>query len=244
MSDLVDRDFERILIIKPSSIGDVMHALPVLNGLRRRYPDAKISWLLSTACADLLNGHDALDEVIPFERKHFGRMWRSPSALVGFLRFIRDLRRRRFDLVIDLQGLFRSGFVTRASGAATRIGPDNSRELAGVFYTDRVAIPTLEEHAVDRYYRVAPMLGFADVPITFTLPVAETERVNAHGLLQVRGVDPDRYALVFASARWETKVWPVDRFAELVDGLQERLGLAVVLMGGRTDATNPPDCST
>ena len=80
MSELRERAFERICLIKPSSMGDVIHALPVLSGLRRRYPGAKISWLLSTACMDLLAGHDELDEVIPFDRKRYGRIGRSTSA--------------------------------------------------------------------------------------------------------------------------------------------------------------------
>src|SRR5213075_2745041 len=77
----------RILLIKPSAIGDVVHALPVLNLLRRRWPNAKISWLVTPACAGLLDGHPQLDDVILFDRKRFGHAWRNPAALIALWRF-------------------------------------------------------------------------------------------------------------------------------------------------------------
>ena len=89
----------RVLIIKPSAIGDVVHALPVLNLIRRGWPDAHVSWLVSPACAGLLDGHPQLDEVIRFERRRFGRAWRSPSAAAELAAFHRDLHGRGFDLV-------------------------------------------------------------------------------------------------------------------------------------------------
>ena len=114
--------YKRILIIKPSSLGDVVHALPVLAALREAYPRAHIAWLVGVTFAPLLEGHPLLDEVIPFDRRRFGRMLQSPRILVEFMRFLADLRRRRFDLVVDLQGLIRSGFMAWASGAPYRIG--------------------------------------------------------------------------------------------------------------------------
>src|SRR5438552_17494093 len=102
----------RILIIKPSAVGDVVHTLPILNLLRRRWPNARISWLVTPACAGLLEGHPQLDEVILFDRRRFGHAWRNPAAMIALWRFARDLRRRRFDLVIDLQGLLRSGWLS------------------------------------------------------------------------------------------------------------------------------------
>src|SRR4051794_19524357 len=111
----------RILIVKPSAIGDVVHTLPVLNLVRKRWPGAKISWLVTPACAGLLEGHPQLDEVILFERRWFGRGWRDPGAAFGLGTFVWGLRKKRFDLVIDLQGLFRSGWLAWMSGAKTRV---------------------------------------------------------------------------------------------------------------------------
>src|SRR3954453_2533123 len=120
----------RILLIKPSAIGDVVHALPVLNLLRLRWPEAHVSWLVTPACAGLLERHPQLDEVIRFERKEFGRGWRSPRVGVDLLRFRRSVRARKFDLVVDLQGLLRSGWFAWVTRAPVRVGPANAREGA------------------------------------------------------------------------------------------------------------------
>src|SRR5262249_42937947 len=122
MKRLAGRDFRRILIIKPSSPGDIVHALPVLHALRHRYPNAHIAWLVASPFVDLVAADPALDEVIPFDRRRFGRLGRDLAVSLDFLRFTRELFARRFDLVIDLQGLFRSGFLSLACGARTRVG--------------------------------------------------------------------------------------------------------------------------
>ncbi len=119
---------KRILIIKPSAVGDVVHALPILNLLRARWPDARISWLVTPACAGILDGHPQLDELIRFDRKGFGRGWRSPSVLSALLAFAAGLRRRAFDLVIDLQGLFRSGWLAGVTAAPVRVGLGDARK--------------------------------------------------------------------------------------------------------------------
>src|SRR5688572_2750768 len=95
----------RILILKPSAIGDVVHTLPVLNLLRKTYPQAHIAWLVTPACAGLVERHPQVDEVIRFDRKGFGSWFKSPAAAKGLFAFMRSLRERKFDLVLDLQGL-------------------------------------------------------------------------------------------------------------------------------------------
>lgn len=232
MRDLSGRDYEKILIIKPSSFGDVIHALPVLNGLRQRFPRAHISWLVSTACAALLEGHPALDEIIRFDRKHYGKIGRSWRATLDFIRFVRQLRTRQFDLVLDLQGLFRSGFLARASGAKTRVGFASARELAWIFYSHRVDVPDRDMHAVDRNYRFAEKLGFADVPITFALPVQPKSHESIERMLMNHGLQPgEPYALIVPGTRWETKRWPAEHFATVASAIRTEHHLAVVLAG-------------
>ena len=85
----------RVLIVKPSSLGDVVTALPVLRGLKRSFPGVYVAWFLAEACAPLLEGDPELDEVILFRRKQLGRAWRSPSALKALLTLRRQLRRGR-----------------------------------------------------------------------------------------------------------------------------------------------------
>ena len=123
----------RILIIKPSAIGDIVHALPVLSLVRRKWPAARISWLVTPVCSGLLDGHPLLDEGILFDRKRWGGMWRRPRLAGEWRRFTRELRAREFDLVLDLQGLFRSGWLSWKTGARVRVGFANARELAPLF---------------------------------------------------------------------------------------------------------------
>ncbi len=237
--DLRRHEFGRILIIKPSSLGDVTHALPVLNGLRRRYPRATIAWLIATGCRELLEGHPQLDELILFDRKRYGQMARSIRATTEFLEFVRGLRARRFDLVIDLQGLFRSGFLAWATGAGTRIGFARARECAWVFYSHRIPPGDPDEHAVTKNYRVASLLGFEDAPIEFHLHVQPRARETSAALLAAAGLGPgEPYAVLAPGARWETKIWPAARMAVVADHLQRTHGLRIVVAGGAAEAAD------
>lgn len=234
--DAATREPRRILIVKPSSPGDIIHALPVLHALRRRYPDVHIAWLIVSGFADLIALDPALNEVIAFDRTRFGRVGRSWSVTRDFLRFMGELRARRFDLVVDLQGLFRSGFLARASGAAARVGFDNARELAWIFYSQRVGVPDINTHAVDRNLRVARALGCDDAPADFSLALSDADRAKAAAIVAEAGaVGPNGYAVLVPATRWETKCWPAERYGELAVGLRESAGLPSLLVGGRAD---------
>jgi lipopolysaccharide heptosyltransferase I len=227
---LRDQDFERICIIKPSSLGDIIHALPVLHGLRQRFPQAHISWLVNNAYIPLLNGHPDLNEVIGFDRQALRTLRGCLGMSRSLWRYAGDLRRRRFDLAIDLQGLMRSALLTRATTAAVRLGFQPAREGAGFLYNHRIPAPALEEHAVERNYRVAGVLGFEDVPIKFHLPVQQAAQSRLNARLTDLGISLDeRYLLVLPGSRWETKNWWPQRFASTIDHLA---GQQAVLSGG------------
>src|SRR5215472_2723139 len=100
--------FARILLIKPSAVGDVVHTVPVLAKLRARYPAARIDWLLTPAIAELIRHHPGLSNAVLFARQDYARLWRSWSALAELGNLVRGLRRTRYDVVIDLHGQFRS----------------------------------------------------------------------------------------------------------------------------------------
>ena len=217
----------RILIIKPSAIGDVVHALPVLNLLRRKWPEAHISWLVTPACAGLLERHPQLDEVIRFDRKEFGRGWRSPRVALDLLRFMWSLRARRFDLVVDLQGLFRSGWMALETFAPVRVGPANAREGAWLFYTHRVRTGSDEQHAIERYLTIAQALGCERGPVEFHFAVDDDDRAAVAAM-----VPTGPYAVLMPGANWATKQWPVERFAALVEPVRRRFGLESVVAGG------------
>ncbi len=223
-----------ILIIKPSAVGDVVHGLPVLALLKRHWPEAKFSWLVTPACAGILDGHPHLHEVIRFDRKAYGKSWRSPGAARSLLEFTRSLKERKFDLVIDLQGLFRSGWLTRATAAPVRIGLSDAREGAHLFYTHRVDVGSAEQHAIERYLRVPDALGAGREPAEFRFPTDDADRDF------VRALTPARYALLLPGTNWITKRWPARKFAALVRPLKDRFGLETVL-GGAPNETELAD---
>jgi heptosyltransferase-1 len=225
----------RVLIIKPSSLGDVVHALPVLAGLRAAYPQAHISWLVGTACAPLLEGHPLLDEVIPFDRRRFGQMLRSRAVGADFVRFVRDLWRRRFDLVLDLQGLLRSGFLAWVTGAGQRVGFAEARELAPAFYTQRVRCPTRDMHAVDKNLHLARTLGLPVDPPAFPLGLRDEELAAFRQRLAQSGRGVTRFIAVLPGARWATKRWRADRWGQLLNGLHAGGLPAAVLLGAPDD---------
>lgn len=218
---------QRILIIKPSSLGDVVHTLPVLNLLRRQWPKSHISWLIGSAFAGLIEGHPQLNELIPFDRRLFAKWWHDPQAAGDLYRFNRDLSKRNFDLVLDLQGLFRSGWLTYLTKAPIRIGFANARELAHVFYTHRVPVHSMNQHAVDRYLATTEILGCGTSPVEFKMVVNPEDRTQADSL--VAGLGP--FALLMPGTNWPTKRWPAEYFAQVIEPLQSRQDLATVIAG-------------
>ncbi len=236
MSDLASRPFRRILLIKPSSPGDIIHALPVLHGLRHRYPNAHLAWLVATPFADLIEADPALDEVIRFDRKRFGRLGRNLSVTREFIAFVKELRHKQFDLVVDLQGLFRSGFLALATGAKVRVGFAAARELAWLFYSHKISQDNPDDHAADKNYRVARLLGFADAPMDFGIATTDDDRQQAARLLKETGLnEKQRYAILVVATRWETKCWPPQRYGELAGLLRKQHGISSLIVGGADD---------
>lgn len=210
--------------------------MPALHALRRRLPKAHIAWLVATPFADLLSGEPDLSEVIPFDRRRFGRLGRSLSVTRDFAVFVATLRRRRFDLVIDLQGLFRSAFMAFATGAPIRIGFADAREMAPMFYTHRAPRAGPDQHAADRNLAALALLGAEADAMDFAVRITDADRAAARRLLDEAGLNPRApYAVLAPGTRWETKCWPAERFGETAAALHRARGLQSVLVGGGDD---------
>jgi lipopolysaccharide heptosyltransferase I len=148
----------RVLIIKLSSFGDVLHALPTLEALRALYPQGQITWLVEEAYTPLLNGHPALDEVWAVPRVRLGQKV-GREELLRLMRLVRRVRAARFDLVIDLQGLLKSALWVALARSFRKVGYDRTRELSYLALTERLTPYDPEAHAVWRYLHVARRLG-------------------------------------------------------------------------------------
>ncbi len=216
-----------MLIVKPSALGDVVHALPVLALLRAKWLSARIDWLIAPAFASLLDGHPLVDDVIPFHRRNRDAV--SPLASgTDFLELMRLISDRNYDLVIDLQGLLRSGMLTWASGAPTRIGFACAREGASLGYNLRVESRGTERHAIERYLDVAEELGLGRGPVRFPFHVSDADRAAVDALLaDIRG----DFAVLLPGTNWPTKRWPAESYVMLGERVERELGLRVVVAG-------------
>jgi heptosyltransferase-1 len=219
----------KILILKPSSLGDVVQALPVLRLLKRHRPDAEIFWWIDADLAPLLAGDPDLAGVVRFER----RRWVSPVHWPEMWRCVRWLRAQRFDWVIDLQCLARTGVFAWLANGHLLVGLDEPREGARGFYDVIVPRASFHTHAVDWYLAVLPPLG---VPVRndfLWLP----ERPGTAAAVQAKWQPgPARWIALQPGARWPNKRWPAESFAELARRLAARYAdVRFAVLGGAQD---------
>ena len=218
-------DYHRILLIKPSSLGDVVHALPVASALKERWPEAHLTWFVKRQWADLVHRCKDVD-----------RIWPVDTTLGSWLGQVRALRGEGFDLVIDLQGLFRSGALAWLSGSPVRIGFVNGREGSPWFYTHRVPVSSMEMHAVDRYLLVAAALGAPPQGMPqFRFKKLEEDLAAIRDLCENKHFSVEKpWVAMSVSARWPTKRWPLGSFAAVIDQLANE-GLGPIVLIGSSD---------
>lgn len=216
-----------ILIIKPSSLGDIIHALPFLKALKEKYPDARVDWVISRILKDIIEGNSLINELIVIDKD----AWRSPTRLPQtageVFRTIAMLRTKRYDMIADLQGLLRSGIITYVTPADIKIGFDNAREGSRFFYNRKVKAES-SLHAVKRNLGIARALGANPVKVSFPLEVSEEAVLAAKKLVHPE----NKYILIVPSARWRTKRWPAENFAALIKSIP----ITCVISGSPADS--------
>jgi predicted lipopolysaccharide heptosyltransferase III len=214
---------ERILVIKLRYVGDVLLATPVLSRLRESFPKAHIAMLVNPGTDDVVRDHPALDEVLVMERGSLARQWR----------FVRDLRRRRFDLVIDLTDADRSALLGWLSRAPVRLGYNSEGRWRGVLYTQVVEADRFGIHTVRYHLTATEALGLTGRPPAPILAVAPEARREADRLLREAGVDGARpFVCLHPGARWWFKAWPAERYAALADLIQTETTAQALFLGG------------
>jgi lipopolysaccharide heptosyltransferase I len=226
---------KNILIIKPSALGDIVLALPALSALRKSFPNAKISWLVRPEFAPLLKNHPHLNEIIVFDRKFLGKAWFHPAAFAALVSLIWRLNRRRFDIVIDLQGLFRTAIFAWLSGCRKRFGMTSAREFGHIFYTSKVSQDRSCIHLVDYYLKIVRTAGAWKTDVQFVLPTDTVADAAVERMLKTKGIKTDNYACFVPGSAHADKCWPVERFADLADRVSRQFGLSVIATGSNSE---------
>lgn len=214
---------QKILIVKPSSLGDVVHSLPFLNAAKTCFPKAKIHWVIAKGLETLLDGHPMIDKLVIIHKDMWKKITHAQRTVKEIKTLFKRLKQEKYDLVIDLQGLLRSGIITKATNAPVRVGFQEAREGSRLFYTHKVK-GGKDIHAVDRYLKIAASLGCDISDIRFPFPSLSTLSLD-------QALFSENYAVIIPGARWKTKVWPVGKFGELAS----KLSLKTVITGGKTE---------
>ncbi len=216
---------KKILVIKPSSLGDVVHSLPFLSALRESFPRAEIHWVIAKGLEDILTGHPMINKIWVINKDMWKKLSHIRSSLHELRVFRKGLREERYDIVVDLQGLLRSGIIALSTGSSIRVGFQEAREGSRLFYTQTVK-GGKDVHAVDRYLKIAAFLGCSVEYVCFPLPLyAHSSLINRYSLLS------NNYAVIAPGARWKTKRWPPEKFGELAS----LLPFNSVVVGGKGD---------
>jgi len=215
---------ERILFIRPSALGDVCRSVPVVASLHAAFPDAAIDWLVQSEFIDAVSEHPAIRSAIPFPRHELKR-WYTPSGFKKVKLLTKSLKNASYDLVVDGQGLGRSGMLALSTCAKQRIGPDHAREFGWLGYTNRVQATS--PHTVDNMLELIECIGIQVIKDMrlYTPQYAEawwSEYRSHYGV--------NDYVVLAPTSRWASKQWPVDRFCEVALHLQDA-GKQVVVVG-------------
>lgn len=224
-------NYHNILIVKLSAIGDVIHALPVAAALKKRFPHARITWVVEKQAYDILTNNPYIDEIIIFDKANFKTVCGFSKHMPGF---INKLCEHHFDLALDLQGLFKSAAIAFFSGASKRMVYCNARELSHMV-SEQICGPNQTGHVVERYLDVARALGCGIDKPEFVIRTTAAEAELAAARAKQAGLDlAQSYVALLPGTNWPNKCWPVPHFAQLVDKLYEN-GMIPVILGSPAD---------
>ena len=231
-----------ILIVKLSAIGDVIHTLPALNAVRNYYPNANITWLVEEDAAPLIQGHEALDRVIVSKRKRWLKSLRSLSFLntvqevCGFIKVLRDTR---YDMILDFQALLKSGILIAFARGRRKIGFGKGlehMEHSYIFLNERIPAVDMEIHALSRGMMLIDGVGIPTNEVEYKLPVSDHDRKKIYELMKQHGINGAKSLIAINPvAKWETKLWPNKKLAELADMLIDQQDMEIVFTGGVKD---------
>lgn len=237
-------DGKRILIIKPSSLGDVVHTLPVVHAIKRRHPSCHIGWIIQQTFAGIVTSDPAVDEIIPISipstsdpQAQRGVFLQAAKATLRTLMHLRKrFRLKPYDLVLDLHASLRSGLFAKSNPNGLRIGLADAKEFNTLFQHHCIVTDPEKPHAVDKNLSFASYLQCDPLDEDFNIVTDPKARASVKSFLTDEGIRPDD-KIIYAnpSARWESKFWTVQGWARLADMLIREAGAKVCFAGSPQD---------
>ncbi len=236
---LIPRPPRSILLVRLTARGDVVFSSPIVRALRRSYPEARISWLGEAHTKELIEHHPELHRVFSWDRtkwKNLARKWKFLSLLREALALVRSLRKEKFDLSIDMQGLLRSGLMSFLSGAPNRVvlRPKEGSHYFAKHVVDRNRDQSRQGEIASEYRHLAEELGLNTEEFRMEVPLAPEDRAYADSLVPDHGLEGG-FAVVVPYTTRPQKHWFEDRWATLMDRIKEDFGLCTVILGGPGD---------
>jgi ADP-heptose:LPS heptosyltransferase len=221
------QEISRIVLSRMKFIGDVVLTTPIIRSVRERFPSAHIAYLAEKQALSLLECNPCLDELIPFDF--------SKNDIIEQFRVIRRLRRGSFDVFVDFFSNPRTAIIARASGAPIRIGRDVRGR--GQLYTHRIKDDGRTKTAIEFHYQYVQPLGVEPRHWRTEITLSDQEKREAGRYLRWQNIDPDKPTVgLHPGATWPAKMWPAERFAELIDLLNAKLKVQIVVTQGPADA--------
>ena len=224
----------RVLVIKLGSIGDIIHTLPAYAAMRRAMPDAEFSWVVEKRSAEILRGNELIPELIEVDTRSLRGASGLDDALADISGQIKHLRKQRFDLSIDFQGLLKSGLIGQLSGAKRRwgFGKEGLREPASRFLLTDTAETDANLHVIGKNLALASAAVGVELPLQpleFPIYTSDEHRAEAAAIIAKAGMN---FAVLNPAGGWVTKLWHAEKFGQLADRLWEEKGLTSIIATG------------
>jgi heptosyltransferase-1 len=225
----------KILVVKLSSLGDILHMFPAISDLRRHFPGAEIHWLVEPAFAEAVGWHSAIDKVITVPLRAYKKKWWKIPVILSKLR--KQLRAENYDIVLDAQGLLKSALLSRLAGVAVfGFDADAAREsLAARFYQKTASVPD-GLHVIEKNRQLVAKIFTADItqPADFGLEIFRLKFTQTEFSGALRELTDQPYLVLLHGTTWNSKYWPEASWVELIHLLAQQ-GLRCLLPWGNED---------
>ncbi|MDR1122880.1 MAG: lipopolysaccharide heptosyltransferase II [Endomicrobium sp.] len=215
----------KILIVQPSRIGDIIFSLPTLAAIKKKYPHARISWIIDERCYEILEGNPLIENIFIWNRKQ--------KSIKYYIDLMKSLRKQKFDLSIDLHGLAKSAMFVKIAKAKFKIASSSTngmREFSWLFSKEIKSSDN--HHCVERHFKVAKYLGCSD-EINYPIHIHGKNFRSVRDKLLKENVNLEKIVGMYAGGGWLSRRWGTSKYAALAKRLKAELGADIILIGGK-----------